>query len=373
MKQKIAVVGAGFSGAVIAEQLANHGYQVDVLEERSHIAGNCHTARDEKTNIMVHTYGPHIFHTNNEEVWQYVNRFSTMEPYINRVKARVGNSILSLPINLHTINQFFGSTLSPREAADFIAREADQTIVAPANFEEQAISMVGKKLYDAFFKGYTLKQWGRHPTLLPASILKRLPVRFNYDDNYFNHRYQGMPRNGYSEMIANILNHDNITVHLNTKYDKRLNDEYAHVFYSGPIDAYFDGCFGPLAYRTLKFEKHYDTGDYQGCAVLNYCDENVPYTRISEHKHFAPWEEHKETLYFKEYSSEATAGDIPFYPIGLSGENALLNQYMDLASKEKATTFVGRLGTYRYLDMDVTIAEALATAKDFLDNKGAQQ
>lgn len=364
--KNIAVIGAGFSGAVIAQQLAEAGYQVSIYENRGHIGGNCYTERDAKTNVMVHTYGPHIFHTNNETVWNYINRYGNFEPYINRVKARVNDQILSLPINLHTLNQFFNKTLNPSEAEQFLATLADKSISEPKNFEEQAMFLVGKALYEAFFKGYTQKQWGRHPTTLPASILKRLPLRFNYDDNYFNHRFQGMPRNGYTDIIKNILQHPNITLHLNREYDPQENQHFHHVFYSGPIDKYFKHCFGPLAYRTLTFEKGYAKGDYQGCAVLNYCNEEIPYTRISEHKHFSPWEIHEETVYFKEFSSEAGPDDIPFYPIGLTDENTVLEKYQALAKQEPHTTFVGRLGTYRYLDMDVTIAEALAAAQQFL-------
>lgn len=365
-QQHIAIVGAGFSGAVIAQQLADAGYKITLFENRSHLGGNCYTERDSRTNVMLHSYGPHIFHTNNEEVWRYLNQYTVMEHYTNRVKARVNDGIYSLPINLHTLNQFFGKTLNPKEAETFLATLADKSIVEPRNFEEQAIYLVGNALYEAFFKGYTRKQWGRNPTELPASILKRLPLRFNYDDNYFNHRFQGIPREGYTPIFERLLSHPNINVILNHKYDRAQNHEFAHIFYSGPIDLYFSHCYGPLAYRTLRFEKNYASGDFQGCAVMNYCNETVPYTRISEHKYFAPWEEHKESVYFTEYSSEAGPNDIPFYPIGLSAENSLLQQYQTLAQEEPNTTFIGRLGTYRYLDMDVTIAEALNTAKQFL-------
>jgi UDP-galactopyranose mutase len=365
--KKIAIAGAGFSGAVIARQLADAGHHITVFESRNHIAGNCHTQRDDQTKVMVHVYGPHIFHTNNETVWNYLNRFGEFKPYINRVKARVKNAIYSLPVNLHTLNQFFGKTLNPKEAEAFLATLAQKQIQNPKNFEEQAMYLVGSELYEAFFKGYTLKQWGRHPTSLPASILKRLPLRFNYDDNYFNHQFQGMPAEGYTAIIQNILKHPNINVYLNSSYQKSQSADFDHVFYSGPIDVYFDKCFGPLAYRTLRFEKYYDKGDYQGCAVLNYCDQDVPFTRVAEHKHFAPWESHEGTIYFKEFSNEAGPDDIPFYPIGLTEENSLLEKYQQLAQQEKNTTFVGRLGTYRYLDMDVTIAEALDVAGKFLE------
>lgn len=362
----IAVVGAGFSGAVVAQQLADAGLKVHVFESRSHIGGNCHTERDPDTGIMAHVYGPHIFHTNNEEVWRYVNRYCSMEAYVNRVKASVKGNIYSLPINLHTLNQFFSRTFNPKEAQEFLLGIRDRAITNPQNFEEQALSMVGSELYEAFFKGYTQKQWGRDPRTLPASILKRLPLRFNYDDNYFSHRYQGIPREGYTVLVGRILDHKNITTFLGQMYEKSLAQDYQHVFYSGPLDKYFDSSLGALAYRTLRFEKHTEVGDFQGCAVMNYCDSNFPFTRISEHKYFAPWEQHEKTIYFKEFSSEAGGEDIPFYPIGLAQENELLDRYQRLASAEEHITFLGRLGTYRYLDMDVTIAEALACAKSFL-------
>jgi UDP-galactopyranose mutase len=363
--QNIAIVGAGFSGAVIARELAESGFRIDIFDSRNHLAGNCHTERDPETNIMIHTYGPHIFHTNNLTVWQYINRYGKIMPYTNRVKAKAKNSIYSMPVNLHTLNQYFGKTLTPKEAENFLAKITTKFSGEPQNFEEQAMSLVGRDLYETFFKGYTQKQWGRDPTQLPASILKRLPLRFNYDDNYFNHQYQGIPENGYTEIVNNILDHKNISIFLNTYYEKNLNKNYQHIFYSGPIDNYFEKCFGPLSYRTLTFQRLSDIGDYQGCAVLNYCDADIPYTRISEHKHFSPWESHQKTVCFKEFSSEATENDIPFYPIGLAAENKLLEQYRALAKTEKKVTFVGRLGTYRYLDMDVTIAEALDSVKYF--------
>jgi UDP-galactopyranose mutase len=365
----IAIAGAGFSGAVIARELAEAGYTIQIFEARNHIAGNCYTERDQETEVMVHTYGPHIFHTDNEEVWNYVNRFGKFKPYVNRVKAIYDGNVYSLPINLHTINQFFGKTLSPSEAKLFIEQQADLSIENPVTFEEQAMRFVGKALYQAFFKGYTQKQWGLHPSRLPASILKRLPVRFNYDDNYFNHRFQGMPENGYTEIVANILDHPSITVELNTPFNKSLKSKYKHLFHSGQIDSYFEYEFGRLGYRTLDFESFITVGDYQGNAVINYCDPEVPWTRITEHKHFSPWEKHEKTICFKEYSREHQEGDIPFYPIRLVDEKKMLEQYIERANQEQNITFAGRLGTYRYLDMDITIKEALHTARSFLENE----
>jgi UDP-galactopyranose mutase len=362
----IGIVGAGFSGAVIAHELAAQGYRVTVFDERAHIAGNCHTERDAESGVLMHVYGPHIFHTDNERVWQFVNQFSRFEPYVNRVKALTGGRVFSLPINLLTINQFFGKRLNPQQAEAFIADLGDTSIIDPASFEEQALRFVGRELYEAFFKSYTIKQWGVSPSQLPASILKRLPVRFNYDDNYFAHRFQGMPREGYTVIVERLLDHPNITVHLNRSFRREEAADFGHVFYSGPIDAWFDHSEGRLGYRTLDFEPIRAQGDFQGCAVLNYCDDSVPWTRISEHKHFAPWEAHEKTLCFKEFSRECGPGDIPYYPIRLVEEKALLSRYVDLARREQGVTFVGRLGTYRYLDMDVTIAEALETIDQFL-------
>ncbi len=371
---KILLVGAGLSGAVIGRALAEAGHEITIVDSRDHIGGNCHTKRDDETNVMVHVYGPHIFHTDDIEVWEYVNRFETFRPYKNQVKTTSQGAVYSLPINLHTINQFYGKTMRPAEARTFLEEQADTSIADPQTFEEQALRFVGPDLYEAFFKGYTEKQWGCSPTELPASILKRLPVRFNYDDNYFFHKFQGMPENGYTVMIERILEHPGITVHLNTTYIPQMGEAHDHVFYSGPLDGYFEFRLGRLGYRTLDFERFCDTGDYQGCAVMNYGDRGVPYTRITEHKHFSPWETHDGTVCYKELSRACGPDDIPYYPIRMVEEKSLLAEYVDLANATPGVTFVGRLGTYRYLDMDVTIREALDTADLFLKlhEKGEQ-
>lgn len=366
MQKKISIVGAGFSGAVIANKLANAGHKVNVFDTRNHLAGNCHTERDSVTDVMVHVYGPHIFHTSNEVVWNYIQQFDEFMPFINRVKALYNERIYSLPINLMTINAFFGKTLSPKAAAEFMETLGDKSIVDPQTFEDQALRFVGKDLYEAFFKGYTQKQWGLHPSELPASILKRLPVRFNYDDNYYASKFQGIPKNGYSYIVEKMLDHPNITVRLNTVFTRDMADSYDHVFYSGPIDAWFSYAEGHLGYRTLDFEVERHEGDYQGNAVINYCNENVPYTRISEHKHFAPWESHDKTLIYKEYSRLCGENDTPYYPIRLVKDKTQLAKYVELAKTESNVTFVGRLGTYRYLDIHITIEEALNVAERFL-------
>ena len=374
---QVLIVGAGLSGAVISRHLAEAGHQITVIDTRDHIGGNCHTERDSDTGVMVHTYGPHIFHTDDLEVWEYVNTYARFMPYKNRVKttsldAKGQRGVFSLPVNLHTINQFFGKTFRPEEARDFIIGEkADASIEDPQTFEEQALRFVGRDLYEAFFKGYTLKQWGMAPSELPASILKRLPVRFNYDDNYFFHKYQGMPEEGYSAMIEKIFGHSNITIRLETAFDRALAEGFDHVFYAGPLDGYFDYELGRLGYRTLDFERFTHEGDYQGCAVMNYGEEDVPYTRITEHKHFAPWEEHGGSVLYREFSRAAGPEDIPYYPIRQVKEKALLSEYVARAEAVEGVTFVGRLGTYRYLDMDVTIREALDTARAFLGDLAA--
>lgn len=364
---KILIVGAGFSGAVIGRELAEAGHQITILDSRPHVAGNCHSERCPKTGVMVHVYGPHIFHTDDAQVWDYVNRFGRFLPYKNQVKSTVGGGVYSLPINLHTINQFFSKTFNPEQARAFIeTQQADRSIGDPQNFEEQALRFVGRDLYQAFFKGYTEKQWGCSPTELPASILKRLPLRFNYNDNYFAHRFQGMPKQGYTSIIAAILDHPNIDVHLNTRFSAKHADRADHMFWSGPLDGYFVERLGRLQYRTLDFERFTAQGDWQGCAVMNYGDPDVAWTRITEHKHFAPWEDHDQTVCYREYSRACGPDDIPYYPIRLAQGKSLLDDYIELAKSEEGVTFVGRLGTYRYLDMDVTIREALDLSETFL-------
>jgi len=274
---------------------------------------------------MTHVYGPHIFHTANERVWRYVQQFGEWMPYQHRVRAVADGAVFSLPINLLTINQFFGRTMGPEEALTFVAGRS-QCFEEPANFEEQALRMIGPELYRAFFEGYTRKQWGLAPTELPASVLKRLPVRFDYEDSYFSHPHQAIPRSGYTEVVASILTVPNIELRLAARFED-LTESFAHVVYTGPIDRYFDFRCGRLGYRTLDFEVFRVKGDYQGAAVMNYCDLDTPY-----------------------------------YPIRLSTEETMLDKYVELTRSADGVSFLGRLGSYRYLDMDVTIGEALDAA-----------
>ncbi len=370
---RVCIVGAGFSGAVIARILADEGIASLVIDERQHVAGNCHTERDAETGVMVHKFGPHIFHTGIERVWRFINQHGEMMPYVNRVKANVKGRVYSLPVNLHTINQFFDTAMSPAEARAFVAARARMDLVDPQTFEEQALRFVGQDIYEAFFKGYTRKQWGCEPSELPASILKRLPLRFNYDDNYFNHRFQGMPRNGYTAIVESILDHPRIEVRCGVRHED-LAEGFAHTFYSGPLDRYYHYDLGRLAYRTLDFVAERADGDYQGTAVINYPDEDVPFTRISEHKHFAPWEadQLEKTIVFREYSRASGPDDVPYYPIRMVAETQLLAQYEARARQEAGVTFVGRLGTYQYLDMDVTIDRAMDVASAYLQQLGVE-
>jgi UDP-galactopyranose mutase len=367
MAAEIGIAGAGFAGAVLARELAESGrFHVHVFDERSHVAGNCHTVRDATTGIMIHQYGPHIFNTSREDVWAYVNRYGTFGTYTNRVKAITARGVFSMPMNLLTINQFFGKVLSPCQAREFLASVADATIKEPRNFEEQALRFLGRDLYENFFYGYTKKQWGVEPRQLPATILQRLPVRFNYDDNYYQQRFQGIPVEGYTVIVQRLLDHPAIEVHLGRRVKAADASQFDHLFWSAPLDSYFAHELGHLQYRSLVFERFDGVGDYQGNAVINYCEEKVEWTRVAEHKHFAPWEEHDKTVCFREYSKLATHTDIPYYPLRLEGDKTLLGRYMDLVEKTAGVTFVGRLGTYRYLDMHVVIGESLDLAKTCL-------
>jgi UDP-galactopyranose mutase len=316
--------------------------------------------------IMVHKYGPHIFHTDNERIWKWFSQFAVMMPHIQRTKGLRDGSVYSLPINLHTINQFFGTIMAPREARMFI-RERCAHISNPKNFEEQALATIGPDLYHAFMCDYTKKQWGLDPVELPASILKRLPMRFDYNDNAFFHKFQGIPRDGYTDAVWKMLDLPTINVHLGQKVNRRTLRGYDHIFWSGPIDEFFEGSRGWLPYRTLDLEVLHAAEDAQGCSVMNNCDGITPWTRSTEHKHFTPWETHADTVVTREYPRQWEPGDIHYYPIRFAKDKDQLAEYQALAHDESSyLTFVGRLGTYEYLDMDVTIGRSLDVARSFL-------
>lgn len=368
---KIAVIGAGLSGAVVANSLATFGFgNVTVLDQRSHIAGNIYDELEPSTNIMVHKYGPHIFHTDDQPTWDYIRRFGEFAPYVQRSKAHAGGRVYSFPINLQTINQVYGADWSPEEAKvhmDRMTLHYRHPVTADErSFEGYALANLGPTLYSTFLKGYTSKQWGRDPSSLPASIAKRLPIRFSYDDNAYDHRFQGIPRAGYAHVVGNMLDSKRIKVKLNTKMGKADAHHYDFVFVSGPIDEWFDYKFGELPYRTLDFETQImpDVPDWQGCAVMNHCDVTVPYTRTTEHKHFQPWRVSPGTVVTKEFPREWKRGDVHFYPVNLD-ERTLL-EYQSWANNEMSTAFVGRLGTYRYLDMDKAIMTTMSRVKQFL-------
>jgi UDP-galactopyranose mutase len=368
--EKVLIVGAGFSGAVVARELAEAGISSQVIDQRPHIAGNCHTERDQETGVMLHQYGPHIFNTDKEDVWTYINRFADFGPFVNRVKAMTSRGVFSLPVNLHTLNQFFGKTLSPTEAKAYLAEQGDSSIGEPANFEEAALKHLGRDLYETFFKGYTLKQWETDPKDLPASVFARLPIRFNYDDNYYAVPYQGIPREGYSAIVAAILDHDRIKVDLNTSFTHDRMNEFKKTVFTGPIDAFYGHLEGRLGYRTVYWDRETLEGDAQGNPLMNYPELAIPWTRKIEHKHFAPWEEHAKTVLFTEYSKETGPEDVPYYPKRLAHDKAILARYQAMAEKEERVHFLGRLGRYQYLDMDDTIAAALGFAGELIGKLG---
>jgi UDP-galactopyranose mutase len=367
MAKPIAVAGAGLTGAVLARELAERGgKRVLVFEERSHVGGHCHTERDVETGVLVHVHGAHVFHTSRADVWAYVNRFASFRPFLTRVKAVTARGVFSMPVNLLTINQFFGTRFGPREARAFVVGLAERGPQPPRNFEEQALSLVGRDLYAAFFRGYTRKQWGRDPKDLPASIFRRLPLRFDYNDDYFDDVYQGVPEEGYTELIRRMLDHPLVELRLGEKLGRDGASELEHLFFSGPLDSYFGYAHGRLRYRTLRFERFVEEGDFQGGPMVTYCEEEVPHTRIVEHKHFAPWERFPRTLCHRERSDEAGPEDVPYYPLRLSEDDRLLGEYVREAQALRGVTFAGRLGSYRYLDMHVVVGEAIDLAARYL-------
>ena len=361
---KFLIVGAGLTGAVIARILADEGHKCLVLEEADFVAGNCHTKNDKKTGILMHCFGPHTLHSDNQEVWNFLERFIEIYPYQHRKQAWVNGKIYPFPINLTAINRFFGTDFDSKEAAHFLAEQASVYATDnPINFEQAALASVGQDLYEGYYKGYTKKQWGRNPTDLPPFVFRRLPVHLDNESNVFHHAKQGQPIGGYTLMVERMLDHPNIQVKTKVAFDKRFDtSQYAHIFYSGPIDRYFNWYHGYLPYRTLDFRHEHHFGLYQKCGTVNYCDEKVPYTRIVEHKHFWSWESHKNTVITYEFPRECQPGDRPYYPIRLNERSPLFEKYVKMAEEEPNISFVGRLGTYRYLDMDKAISEAIHSA-----------
>ena len=377
MTADLVVVGSGLFGLTIAEQAATElGLKVVLLDRRSHIGGNAYSENEEQTGIEVHRYGAHLFHTSNERVWEYVNRFTGFTNYVHRVYTRHNGIVYPMPINLGTINQFFNAAYSPAEAKALIAEQAGELAgTDPQNLNDKGISLIGRPLYEAFIKHYTAKQWQTPPEELPASIISRLPVRYTYDTRYFNDKYEGLPVDGYAAWLERMAAHPNIEVRLNTDF---FSDDHEYsrekvlgqipVVYTGPVDRYFDYAEGDLSWRTIDLEEEVlPIEDFQGCSVMNYPDADVPFTRIHEFRHFHPERDYTKdaTVIMREYSRFANKGDEPYYPVNTSVDREKLLKYRDLAKGEQNVLFGGRLGTYKYLDMHMAIGAALS----MFDNK----
>jgi len=363
----LVVVGSGFFGLTIAERCATQlGRKVLVLDRRNHIGGNAYSAPEPQTGIEVHQYGAHLFHTSNKRVWDYVNQFTSFTGYQHRVFTIFKDKVYPMPVNLATICEYFGRYMTPDEARALVAEQADEIDSEKAeNFEEKGISLVGRPLYEAFFRGYTAKQWQTDPTNLPAAIVSRLPVRYNFNNRYFSDTYEGLPVDGYTAWLENMADHPNIEVRLESDFFDMRDDILGNVpvVYTGPVDAYFDNQAGELSWRTLDFELEVkNVGDFQGTSVMNYAAEDVPYTRIHEFRHFHPerdWYPKDRTVIMREYSRFAEKGDEPYYPINTAEDREKLLAYRDLAKAEPDVLFGGRLGTYKYLDMHMAIGSAL--------------
>ena len=372
MSYDIVVVGSGLFGLTVAERCANElGLSVLILERRPHIGGNAYSETDPRTGIEVHKYGAHLFHTSNERVWSYVNRFTSFTPYVHHVYTNHDGVVYPMPINLATINQFFSAAYSPDEARALIAQQAGELAGKdPENLNDKGISLIGRPLYEAFIKEYTGKQWQTDPKDLPASIISRLPVRYTYDNRYFNDTYEGLPVDGYTAWLEKMADSPMIDVHLSTDffdtsqpYHRDALRGRVPVVYTGPVDRYFDYSQGVLSWRTIDLEVEYpQTGDFQGTSVMNYPDADVAYTRIIEPRHFHPERDYPEdrTVIMKEYSRFAGEGDDPYYPVNAPQDREMLLVYRDLVGQEEGVFFGGRLGTYQYLDMHMAIGSALS-------------
>jgi UDP-galactopyranose mutase len=373
----LVVVGSGFFGLTIAERAATElGLKVAVIDRRPHIGGNAYSERESQTGIEVHRYGAHLFHTSNERVWEYVNRFTQFTNYVHKVYTNHKGVVYPMPINLGTINQFFNAAYSPAEAKALIQSQAGELAgTDPQNLNDKGIQLIGRPLYEAFIKYYTGKQWQTDPRNLPAEIISRLPVRYTYDNRYFNDTYEGLPVDGYTAWIERMADHPNITVELNTdffhdghQYSRSSALGQVPVVYTGPVDRYFDYAEGSLSWRTIDLEEEVlPVEDFQGCAVMNYPDESVPFTRIHEFRHFHPERDYTKdaTVIMREFSRFATEKDEPYYPINTEEDRKKLVAYRDLAKGEQSVLFGGRLGTYKYLDMHMAIGSALS----MFDNK----
>ncbi|WP_371872725.1 UDP-galactopyranose mutase [Herbiconiux sp. L3-i23] len=367
------IVGSGFYGLTVAERAAEElGLRVAVIDRRSHIGGNAFSENEPETGIEVHRYGAHLFHTSNETVWEYVNRFTRFTDYVHRVYTDYRGEVFPLPINLGTINQFFRSAHGPDAARALVREQAGEVdSAAVRNLEEKGISLIGRPLYEAFIRDYTAKQWQTDPRELPAEVISRLPVRYNYDNRYFNDTHEGLPVDGYTAWLERMADHPRIQVHLDTDffdgsqpYNKAATVGQLPIVYTGAVDRYFDYAQGELSWRTLDFEQEtLATGDFQGTPVMNYAGSDVPYTRIHEFRHFHPerdWYPSDKTVIMREFSRFATREDEPYYPVNRPQDRERLLGYRELMKDEKDVLFGGRLGTYQYLDMHMAIGAALS-------------
>jgi UDP-galactopyranose mutase len=370
----LVVVGSGLFGLTIAERCAvDLGLKVLILDRRHHVGGNAYSAPEPETGIEVHQYGAHLFHTSNRRVWEYVNRFTAFTGYQHRVFTKYQGQVYTFPLNLALINQFFGKSFTPEEARRLVSEQAREIDTKDAkNLEEKAISLIGRPLYEAFVRGYTAKQWQTDPQDLAPEIITRLPVRYTFNNRYFNDTYEGLPVGGYTAWLERMVDHPNIEVRLNTDFFD-VRDELVGqvpIVYTGPLDAYFANSAGQLSWRTVDLSVSVeDVGDYQGTSVMNYADEDVPYTRILEFRHFHPerdWYPKDKTVIVHEYSRFAEPGDEPYYPINTSEDRARLLAYRELAKAETDVLFGGRLGTYKYLDMHMAIGSALSMYDNML-------
>jgi UDP-galactopyranose mutase len=362
----LVVVGSGFFGLTIARQAAEElGLKVLVIDKRSHIGGNAYSELDPETGIEIHKYGSHLFHTSNERVWDYVNRFTAFNNYQHKVWAKHQGQLYPMPINLDTINKFFQTSLNSEEAKDFIQDQtAEDVATSASNLEDRAIALVGQPLYEAFIKGYTEKQWQTDPKLLPADVINRLPMRLTTEHRYFNDKYEGLPLNGYTAWLENMADLKNIEIRLNTDFfDARAEFDLAiPIVYTGPIDRYFNFEHGHLGWRTLDFQDEIlEVGDFQGTSVVNYSDLDVPFTRIHEYRHLHPERNYQTDATFisREFSRFAATTDEPYYPVNTESDRQQLSKYRELIKYENGVWFGGRLGTYQYLDMHMAIASAL--------------
>ncbi|RZS68483.1 UDP-galactopyranose mutase [Agromyces ramosus] len=371
------IVGSGFFGMTVAERMAELGLHVVVIDRRDHIGGNAFSEPDAETGIEVHRYGAHLFHTSNGAVWEYANRFTTFTPYVHHVYTKHRGEVYPLPINLGTINQFFRSALGPEQARQLIAEQASElNSEDAADLEQKAISLIGRPLYEAFIRDYTAKQWQTDPRELSADVITRLPVRYTYDNRYFNDRFEGLPTDGYTAWIERMADHPRIEVRLSTDFldeghdlSKSATVGRLPVVYTGPLDRYFDDVEGPLSWRTLDFEREVlPVGDFQGTSVMNYADPDVPYTRIHEFRHFHPERAYPadRTVIMREYSRFAQRDDEPYYPVNTAADRERLLRYRELARSERDVFFGGRLGTYQYLDMHMAIASAMSMVQNRL-------